>query len=132
MKVNHLAIAVSDIERARTLWSNVLQMDEPEVHVLDDRGVMACPFETENLIIELIQPIDENSPIWKFVHEKGGGLHHVALESDDIEADIEIGKSNGFRFLGDTPVAGLNDTKVIFMHPKSLGVLVELVQVKKS
>ncbi|MCD6216950.1 VOC family protein [bacterium] len=132
MKINHLAIAVSDIEQSCALWSKVLQMDKPEVHILDDSGVIACPFETENLIIELIQPIDKNSPIWKFVHEKGGGLHHVALESDDIESDIEIGKSNGFRFLGDNPVEGLNDTKVIFMHPKSLGVLVELVQVKNS
>lgn len=130
MKVNHLAIAVSDIEQARELWAKVLNMDEPEIHILKDRGVMACPFETENIIIELIQPIDENSPIWKFVHEKGGGLHHLALESEDIEADIETGKSNGFRFLGDKPIVGLNDTKVIFLHPKSLGVLLELVQVK--
>ncbi len=129
MKVNHLAIAVSDIEQARTLWSKILKLDEPEIHVLKARGVIVCPYEAENLLIELIQPIDENSPIWKFVHERGGGLHHVALESEDIEADIEFGKSNGFRFLGDKPIDGFNDTKVIFLHPKSLGVLVELVQV---
>ena len=131
MKVNHLAIAVADIEQAREIWSKLLQMEKPHIHELPERGVKACPFKTENLMIELVQPIDENSPVWKFVHEKGGGLHHLALETNDIDADIELGKSNGFRFLGENPVDGLDNTKVIFIHPKSIGVLVELVQLSE-
>jgi methylmalonyl-CoA/ethylmalonyl-CoA epimerase len=128
MKVNHLAIAVKDIKLSRELWAKLLKMEPPDIHTLEDRGVYACTLDTQNLTIELVQPIDEKSPIWKFVSEKGGGLHHIALETADIVSDIERGKSHGFQFLGDHPVEGLDNTKVIFLHPKSLGVLVELVE----
>ncbi|MBU1023688.1 VOC family protein [bacterium] len=128
MRINHLAIAVKDIAQARDMWSKLLKMNPPEIHVLEERGVKACPFYTENVLLEIVEPIDESSPVWKFVHEKGGGLHHIAIESDDIEADIELGKANGFRFIGDSPVDGLDNSKIIFFHPKSVGILLELVQ----
>lgn len=132
MKVNHLAIAVSNIEQYRELWSKLLDMPLPEIHVLTERGVRACAFHTENLCIELVEPLNEESPIAKFVQERGGGLHHIALETSDIEKDIERGKSHGFRFLTENPLIGLGNTRVIFMHPKSIGVLVELVEPPKQ
>jgi len=131
MKVNHLAIAVSNIEQYRVIWSKLLGMPIPEIHTLADRGVRVCPFETENLLIELVEPLGENSPIAKFVQERGGGLHHIGLEVNNIESGIEQGKAHGFQFLGENPLRGLGDTRVIFIHPKSIGVLVELVEPPK-
>jgi methylmalonyl-CoA/ethylmalonyl-CoA epimerase len=131
MKVDHIAIAVKNIDDVRELWAKLLKIDTPEIHTLKERGVHACAYRLDNLMIELVQPIDESSPIWKFVHEKGGGLHHVALQTADIDSEIEYGKSNGFKFIGDKAVEGLDKTKIIFLHPKTLGTLVELVQPKE-
>lgn len=128
MKVDHIAIAVKNLDDVRELWAKLLKMDTPEIHTLKERGVFACAYRLHNLMIELVQPIDESSPIWKFVHEKGGGLHHVALQTNDIESEVEYGKSNGFKFIGDKVVEGLDKTKIIFLHPKTFGTLVELVQ----
>lgn len=128
MKVDHIAIAVKNIDDVRELWAKLLKIDTPVIHTLKERGVYACAYSLDNLMIELVQPIDESSPIWKFVHEKGGGLHHVALQTKDIDSEVEYGKSNGFKFIGDKVVEGLDKTKIIFLHPKTLGTLVELVQ----
>jgi methylmalonyl-CoA/ethylmalonyl-CoA epimerase len=131
MKVHHLAIAVSNIDEYRKLWSDLLDMNEPEVHVLPDRGVKACIFETDNLRIELVESLGEDSPIAKFVKERGGGMHHIGLETSNIDKDIERVKSHGFKLIGETLLTGLGDTRVIFVHPKSLKVLVELVEPPK-
>jgi len=132
MRVHHLAIACADIIQSRDLWSKLLNIAPPEIHTLEDRGVKACAFDTSNLRIELVQPLDENSPIAKFVKERGGGLHHVALETSDIEKEMNRGITSGFKFLGDKPLVGFENTKVIFMHPKSVGVLVEFVEPPKK
>jgi len=132
MRVHHLAIACADIMQSRDLWSKLLNMAPPDIHILENRGVKACVFNTSNLRIELVEPLGENSPIAKFVKERGGGLHHLALETWDIENEMNRGISNGLNFIGDKPLEGLGNTRVIFIHPKSIGVLVELVEPPKE
>ena len=83
----------------------------------------------EGAKIELIHPLDGAGPVKKFLETRGGGLHHLCFESDDIEADMERLVAKGYRFLSDKPQPGAHGTRVAFIHPKSTdGVLIELAE----
>ena len=93
---------------------------------------MASIFKIGESRIELIAPTADDSPIAAFIAKKGGGLHHVCFEVDDIEAEMSLLKEKGAQLLNDTPVAGVGGSRVAFVHPRSAaGVLIELVQKRK-
>ena len=82
--------------------------------------------------IELIHPLNQQGPVQKFLEKRGGGLHHICFETDDIVSDMEHLKEKGYRFLSEAPVPGAHNTKVVFIHPKSTGgVLIELAELPK-
>ncbi len=126
MKIDHIAIAVNDVEESAKVYQKALGIDEIEFETVESEGVKVAIIQMENGRIELIQPTNDDGPIKKFLDKKGPGLHHLALETDNIEGEVERMEGCGVQFLGKVR-PGSAGTKVTFIHPKSLeGVLTEL------
>lgn len=126
MKIDHIAIAVNDVEASAKVYQQALGVDSVEFETVESEGVKVAIIHLENGRVELMQPTNDNSPIKKFLDKKGEGLHHMALETDNIEGEVERMEGHGVKFLGDIR-PGSAGTKVTFIHPKSLhGVLAEL------
>lgn len=126
MKIDHIAIAVNDVEESAKVYQEALGVHSVEFETVASEGVKVAIIHLENGRIELMQPTNENSPIKKFLDKKGPGLHHMALETDNIEGEVSRMEGCGIQFLGQVR-PGSAGTKVTFIHPKSLhGVLAEL------
>jgi len=126
MKIDHIAIAVNDVETSAKVYQEALGINEIEFETVESEGVKVAIIPMENGRIELMQPTNDESPIKKFLDKKGQGLHHMALETDNIEGEVERMEGCGVQFLGKVR-PGSAGTKVTFIHPKSLeGVLAEL------
>ena len=126
MKIDHIAIAVNNIEEAAKIYQKALGVDTVEFETVESEGVKLAIIPLENGRIELMQPMNDKSPIKKFLDQKGQGLHHMALQTNNIEGEVERMEGCGIQFLGKIR-PGSEGTKVIFIHPKSLsGVLAEL------
>jgi len=126
MKIDHIAIAVNDVEESAKIYQQALGVDTVEFETVESEGVKVAILHLENARVELMQPTNDSSPIKKFLDKKGQGLHHLALDTDNIEGEVERMEGCGIQFLGDIR-PGSAGTKVTFIHPKSLyGVLTEL------
>ena len=126
MKIDHIAIAVNNVEESAKVYQKALGIDEIEFATVESEGVKVAIISMENGRIELMQPTKADSPIKKFLDKKGPGLHHMALETDNSEGEVERMEGCGVQFLRKVR-PGSAGTKVTFIHPKSLeGVLAEL------
>jgi methylmalonyl-CoA/ethylmalonyl-CoA epimerase len=126
MKIDHIAIAVNNVEDAAKQYQQALGVKEVIYETVESEGVKLAIIKLENGRIELMQPIRDDSPIKKFLEKKGEGLHHMALTTDNIEKEYERMEGCGIQFLGKIR-DGSEGTKIVFIHPKSLhGVLTEL------
>ncbi len=126
MKIDHIAIAVNDVEESAKIYQQALGVDSVEFETVESEGVKVAIIHLENARIELMQPTNDTSPIKKFLDKKGQGLHHMALETENIEGEVTRMEGCGIQFLGNIR-SGSAGTKVTFIHPKSLhGVLTEL------
>jgi len=127
LKIDHIAIAVNDVEESAKIYQQALGVDEIEFETVESEGVKVAIIALENGRIELMQPTNDSSPIKKFLDKKGPGLHHMALDTSNIEGEVERMEGCGMiQFLGKIR-PGSAGTKVTFIHPKSLsGVLAEL------
>ena len=128
MKIDHIAIAVNNVEESAKVYQQALGVEEVEFETVETEGVKVAIIHLENGRIELMQPTNEQSPIKKFLDKKGQGLHHMALETGNIEDETQRMEGCGVQFLGKIR-PGSAGTKVTFIHPKSLeGVLAELCE----
>ncbi|MGD0185561.1 MAG: methylmalonyl-CoA epimerase [Roseiarcus sp.] len=130
-RLNHVAIAVADLEAAAALYRTSLGARVSEPASLPEHGVRVVFVELPNTKIELLQPLGENSPIAKFLQKNpDGGMHHLCFEVDDILAARDQLKLAGARVLGDgSPKIGAHGKPVLFLHPKDFsGTLIELEQ----
>ena len=126
MKIDHVAIAVNNVDEAVKEYKQAFGINEVEFETVETEGVRVAILHLKDSRIELMEPTRDDSPIRKFLTTKGEGLHHIALETDGIESEVERMKGCGIRFLGEIR-PGSRGTKVTFIHPKSLhGVLAEL------
>lgn len=126
MRIDHIAIAVHDVESAAREYCDTLGVDDVEFETVASEGVRVAILRLENGRIELMQPTSDASPIKKFLEKRGEGLHHMALETGGIESEVSRMQGCGVQFLGDIR-PGSAGTRVTFIHPKSLhGVLAEL------
>lgn len=132
MKIDHVAIAVNDVESAAKEYQQALGVDSVEFETIESEGVKIAIIHLDNGRIELMEPTNDASPIKKFLEKKGEGLHHLALETNNIEGEVERMQGCGIQFLGKIR-SGSAGTKVTFIHPKSLhGVLAELCSHPKN
>ena len=129
MKIDHIGIAVKDIEVSSALFSTILNRKPFSFERVESQKLSAVFFKMEDTSFELLEPISSDSPISKFLEKKGEGIHHVALIVDDIKAEMERLKNEGFNPLTQEPYVGANNKLVWFFHPKDTnGVLIELCQ----
>lgn len=128
-KIEHLGIAVKDLPVAVTLYEKLLNTVCYKVEMVESEGVETAFFQIGTNKIELLSSINKNSAIAKFIDKRGEGIHHIAFEIDDIYAEMERLKNEGFVLLNDKPKKGADNKLICFVHPKSAnGVLIELCQ----
>ncbi|XP_026711822.1 methylmalonyl-CoA epimerase, mitochondrial [Athene cunicularia] len=129
-RLNHVAIAVPDLEKAQSLYKDVLGAEVSETIALPEHGVYTVFVELGNTKLELLHPLGDKSPIASFLQKnKTGGMHHICIEVDDIKAAMTELKKKKIRILSEEPKIGAHGKPVIFLHPKDChGVLVELEQ----
>ncbi len=128
-KIEHIGIAVKNIETANKLFASLFGKPHYKIEEVISEGVKTSFFEVGPNKIELLEGTSAQSPISKFIAKKGEGIHHIAFLVDDIYTEIERLKKEGFTVLSETPKKGADNKKVAFLHPKSTnGVLIELCQ----
>ncbi len=128
-KINHIAVAVNDVEASSRLFSEVLGFSGGGIEVFDNFEVKVAFFAIGDVKIELVEPLNPDGGVAKFLAKRGEGIHHIAFEVDDVAAALDHYKSKGVRLINERPEPGANDTLVAFLHPKSTGgVLVEILQ----
>lgn len=128
-KIEHLGIAVKDIEKSNELFSKLLNQEPYKQEAVESEGVITSFFKTGESKIELLQATDPSSPIHQFIEKKGEGIHHIAFAVSDIYAEIERLKKEGFKMIHEQPKNGADGKIIAFLHPKSSnGVLIELCQ----
>lgn len=128
-KIEHLGIAVKDINAANTLYEGLLGIKPYKTEKVESENVITSFFKTGESKIELLEGTSAESPIAKFIEKRGEGLHHIAFDVDDIEAEMNRLKQQGFTLLSDKPKQGADNKLICFIHPKNThGVLVELCQ----
>jgi len=128
-KIEHLGIAVRDLEASNALYTALLGVPPYKEEAVESEHVLTSFFRVGETKIELLQATDPNSVVHKFIEKRGEGIHHIAFDVEDIHAEIERLKGEGFEMIHETPKAGADGKIIAFLHPKSSGkVLVELCQ----
>lgn len=132
MKIDHLGIATKEINEALKFWQDALGLENIHLEEVAEQKVMTAMLPIGDTRIELLEPTSEDSPISKFLEKRGGGIHHIAVEVEDIKDSLAKLRSQGVRLIDETPKIGAGGCLVAFVHPSSTnGVLLELVQNKE-
>jgi len=128
-KIEHIGIAVKDLEISELVFSKILNTAPYKREEVTSEHVTTSFFLSGPNKIELLMATDENSAIHKFLEKKGEGIHHIAFAVDDIHAEMERLRSEGFVLINEVPKKGADNKLVCFLHPKGTnGVLIELCQ----
>lgn len=128
-KIEHIGIAVSNLENASIIYEKLFGEPSYKQEEVASEGVKTAFFRSGPNKIELLEGTNPDSPISKFIAKKGEGIHHIAFDVEDIVAEIERLKNEGFIVLNEIPKKGADNKLVAFLHPKSTnGVLIELCQ----
>ncbi len=127
-KVDHVAIAVNDLNQAIELYQSILGKEPEHIEEVQEQKVRAAFFGVGETNLELLFPTAKDSPISGFLNKNPrGGLHHICLEVSDIEAHLAELKEKGIELIDETPRIGAHNKRIAFVHPKSTGgVLIEL------
>ncbi|MBN7812508.1 methylmalonyl-CoA epimerase [Algoriphagus sp. H41] len=128
-KIEHIGIAVADLEKSNELFARLLGKAPFKTEKVDSEGVETSFFQVGETKVELLQATRPDSPIAKYLDKKNEGVHHIAFDVEDIQAEVHRLKAAGFEILNETPKLGADNKLVVFLHPRSTnGVLVELCQ----
>ncbi|MEM8526537.1 MAG: methylmalonyl-CoA epimerase [Bacteroidota bacterium] len=129
MKLEHIGIAVKDIQSSNDLFEQLLGAAPYKMEEVASENVKTSFFQTGESKVELLEASSPDSAISKFIEKRGEGIHHIAFEVEDIHASMKEMRQKGFRLLNEQPKQGADNKLVCFIHPKSTnGVLVELCQ----
>jgi len=128
-KIEHIGIAVKNLDEADKVYQQLLGTSPYKRETVDSEGVITSFFKTGGSKVELLQATSSESTISKFIEKKGEGIHHIAFSVDDIYAEINRLKKEGFTIINERPKKGADNKLVCFIHPKNTkGVLIELCQ----
>lgn len=128
-KIEHIGVAVKDIKESNNLFKALFGEAHYKIEEVESEGVSTSFFQVGSNKIELLEATNPDSPIAKFIEKKGEGIHHIAFAVDDIEAEMERLRNEGFILLHEKPKRGADNKLICFLHPKSSnGVLIELCQ----
>jgi methylmalonyl-CoA/ethylmalonyl-CoA epimerase len=129
MKLEHIGIAVKNLENSNELFKTLLGTGHYKIEAVESENVKTSFFQTGESKIELLEASSPESAIAKFIDKRGEGIHHIAFEVEDIHAEMKRLEAQGFRLLNKEPKRGADNKLVCFVHPKTAnGVLVELCQ----
>jgi methylmalonyl-CoA/ethylmalonyl-CoA epimerase len=127
-KIHHVGIVVDDLEKAMKFWRDLLGLALVKTAVVQDQGVKAALLKAGESEIELLQPLAPESGVGRFLSRRGGGLHHVCFETEDVHAELSRARAKGIQLIDQQPRPGLAGM-ICFLHPKATrGVLVEYAQ----
>ncbi|ULQ51091.1 methylmalonyl-CoA epimerase [Flavihumibacter fluvii] len=128
-QIDHIGIAVKDLKASIPLFEKLLNTPCYKTEEVTGEKVVTAFFATGQTKVELLESTDPTGVIAKFIEKKGEGLHHIAFEVTDIQAEMTRLVKEGFRLLSDTPKAGADNKLVCFLHPKETnGILIEICQ----
>lgn len=128
-KIEHIGIAVKSIKTSNEVYERLLGIPPYKQEAVESENVMTSFFQAGPHKIELLEAINPESAIAKFIEKKGEGIHHIAFEVDDILSEMERLRNEGFFLLNETPKRGADNKLICFVHPKNThGVLIELCQ----
>ena len=129
MKIDHIGIATQRLEDAAAVWQDALGLQLDSTEEVSTQGVRVAMFSLGESHIELLEPLTSNSPVGKFLEKRGPGIHHIAVQVDDIREALASLKAKGLRLIDEVPRVGAGNCLVAFIHPAAAnGVLLELVQ----
>lgn len=129
MRIDHIGIATQRLSDALAVWRDSLGLDIDCTEEVADQGVRVAMLQVGEAHVELLEPLNDDSPVGKFLQQRGPGIHHIALRVDDIHAELARLKDKGARLIDATPRVGARGCLVAFVHPSATGgVLLELVQ----
>lgn len=127
--IDHVGIAVSDIDAALALYGDAFAMPLVHRETVSDQGVEAALLDVGDGHVELLAPLGPDTPVGKFLARNGAGLHHVAYRVADVKVALDAARAAGLRLIDETPRTGIRGSRVAFLHPAATGgVLTEIVQ----
>ena len=130
-KVNHIAVVVNDLEEAMHFWVDALGLELSHREHVASEAVDVAFLPVGDSKIELLQPVDDERGVARYLEKRGSGMHHICFEVDDIEAALQKLKLANVQLINEVPTVGADGRKFAFIHPKSAsGVLVELYELK--
>lgn len=128
-KIDHIGIAVKDLEKSLRFFSEVLCLELEKREVVEEQLVEAACLAIGESEIELLQAVNEESPVHKFIEKRGEGIHHIAFRVGNLDEAIEKVKNCGYQLVNDKPRIGVGGARMVFIHPKNThGVLIELYE----
>jgi methylmalonyl-CoA/ethylmalonyl-CoA epimerase len=128
-RVDHIGVAVEDLDAAIALHEEAYGMAVAHREVVEAQGVEAVLLDVGENHVELLRPLDGETPLGRFLSKRGPGLHHVAYQVSDVQATLDTLRDRGLRLIDETPRTGIRGSRVAFLHPESSGgVLTEIVQ----
>ena len=128
-RIDHIGVAVSDLDAALALYERDFAIELVHRETVESQGVEAVLLDVGENHVELLAPLGEDTPVGKFLAKKGPGLHHVAYQTADIDAELERLRAAGLRLIDEQPRTGIRGSRVAFLHPAATGgVLTEIVE----
>lgn len=129
MKLDHIGIAVKNIEDKLKIWQDLLGLKLQMIEEVPQQKVKIAVLNIGDAKIELLEPMENESPVAKFIDKRGEGIHHLCFEVEDIERALSKIKKNGIKLIDEVPRKGASAEKIAFIHPKDMGgVLIELCE----
>ncbi len=129
MKLDHIGIVTTSIEEGAKIWEGFLGFHPLEVTEVESQKLKVATFDADGVRVELLQPLGEGSPVSKFLATRGGGLHHICFQVEDIAATLSGLRGKGVMMIDESPRPGVSAKKIAFLHPRSMGgVLIELCE----
>jgi len=126
-EIAHIGIAVHSLDNALPFYTELMGVQLEKLEEVESEQVKVAFLKIGETRIELLEPLSESSAIYSYLQKKGEGIHHIAIEVDNIEERLQHLKENGIKLINETPKTGANDSQIAFLHPKSTnGVLLEL------
>lgn len=128
-RLDHIAIAVNSLDEALAFYKDQMGLECIEIEEVPEQGVRVAKLELGNTHLELLEPLSPDTPVGKFLHSRGPGLHHICVGVDNILTQLDALKTKGARLIDEQPKLGASGARIAFVHPKSTGgVLLELSQ----
>ena len=128
-RVDHIGVAVEDLDAAIALHERDYGMELVHREVIDEQGVEAVLLDVGENHVELLRPLGDDTPVGRFLAKRGPGLHHVAYRVEDVAATLDDLRAAGVRLIDEQPRTGIRGSRVAFLHPRSTGgVLTEIVE----